>query len=263
MLTAQNQPASTVPPPKNFSSEFKEQLEAVLRSHPELILDVLKEHEMATWKLVEEGGHKVRLQAEQDRRLAELANPKIPDLASHRPIRGHPDAPITIVEYSDFECPYCGVAYLTIKQLLGRYPETIRVFYKHNPLDFHPMAEPAAHYFEAIALQSHEQAWLFHDRVFEEQEQLQAGEPALQAIVASLNVDQQRFQRDLSSEQVVQQIVKDRKEAQRFGFDGTPAFLINGVSLPGAYPEEDFVEIIHMFMPNAGQPQSSTKSVKP
>jgi protein-disulfide isomerase len=212
---------------------------------------------------VEEGGHKVRLQAEQDRRLAELANPKIPDLASHRPIRGHPDAPITIVEYSDFECPYCGVAYPTIKRLLGRYPETIRVFYKHNPLDFHPMAELAAHYFEAIALQSHEQAWLFHDRVFEEQEQLQAGEPALQAIVASLNVDQQRFQRDLSSEQVVQQIVKDRKEAQRFGFDGTPAFLINGVSLPGAYPEEDFVEIIHMFMPNAGQPQSSTKSVKP
>jgi len=153
VLTGQNQSTVTDPPPENSSSDLKELIRAVLRDHPELILDVLKEHDMAVWALVEQGGRNAQVQAERDRRLAELANPKVPDLGSHRPIRGNPDAPITIVEYSDFECPYCGVAYPTIKRLLGRYPGTLRVFYKHNPLDFHPMADPAARYFEAIALQ--------------------------------------------------------------------------------------------------------------
>ena len=78
-------------------------------------------------------------------------------------------------------------------------------------MEFPPTAEPAARYLEAIALQDHGQAWSFHDRVFEQQEQLEEGEQALQVIVDSLNIDQQRLQKDLSSDVVTRQIVEDRE----------------------------------------------------
>ncbi len=195
---------------------------------------------------------------EQQRRLAELANPFQPDVEPTRPVRGNHEAPITIIEYSDFYCPYCGPAYQTVKRLMQRYPDRLRLIYKHNPLDSHPMAQPAARYFEAIALQSHEQAWVFHDRVFEQQSRLQQGRPALQAIVAALHIDHPRLEQDLVREGIDWQIKKDRAEARKFGFDGTPAFVINGVSLRGAYPEEEFLEVFHLVSPEGLIPTLKT-----
>jgi protein-disulfide isomerase len=227
-------------------ADLKAAVRMVLEEHPELILEVLQEHEITLADLVERGTRKKQIAAKRQRILDELKNPLAPALDGNRPIRGRSDAPITIVEYSDFECPYCAAAHRTIQQVLRRFNGQVRLIYKHNPLEFHPTAEPAARYFEAIALQDHGQAWSFHDRVFEQQEQLEAGEPALQAIVASLNIDPQRLEKDLSSATVTRHIEEDRDEAQRFGFDGTPAFLINGISLLGNHPETDFIDIIRM-----------------
>ena len=228
------------------SLTLKDQIAKLFQEHPELVMDVLRNQEIVVADIAARGVSKKASQKEYQRRLAELENPYEPELSPARPIRGNPDAPVTIVEYSDFECPYCGAVHRTIKQVLKQYGDQVRLVYKHNPLEFHPMAEPAARYFEAIALQDHEQAWLFHDQIFEQQTRLEEGEAALQAIVNDLSIDHQQLKHDLESEAVGNQIQKDREEAEAFGFDGTPAFVINGVSLLGNQPIQEFEQLIEL-----------------
>lgn len=229
-------------------AELTTAVQRVLRDHPTLILNALEKEPIALAELIERAAMLREAGSEKERRLAELRNPKIPDLDDERPVRGNPRAPVTIVEYSDFECPFCGTASSTVKAVLRQYKGTIRFIYKHNPLSFHPMAEPAARYFEAIAMQDREQAWHFHDQVFAQQKELSRGEKTLKGIVASLEIDQQRLESDLSSETVYRRLAADGEEAARFGFDGTPAFVINGVSLVGSRPKKDFEEIIQQFV---------------
>lgn len=89
--------------------------------------------------------------------------------------------------------------------------------------------EPAARYYEAIAFQDHDQAWRFHDRVFEQQEDLSRRVETIKEIVVALEIDHARLEADLHSDNVEQRLTTDRLERERFGFDGTPAFVINGV----------------------------------
>ncbi|GJL53445.1 MAG: hypothetical protein NPIRA02_05770 [Nitrospirales bacterium] len=233
---------------ETLKAELTAVVKSVLREHPEVILEALEEKPVALANLVQQAAIEKAVRVKEEQRRTELKNPKVADIDVERPIRGNPQASITIVEYSDFECPFCGSASSTVKQVLEQYGEDVRFVYKHNPLNFHPMAEPAARYFEAIAMQDVEEAWRFHDLVFEQQELLTDGEPVLKAIVASLNIDEQKLEQDLKGDTVEQRLYLDREEAARFGFDGTPAFLINGVSLMGSQPMEDFQEIIQMFM---------------
>ncbi len=223
-------------------------VKSVLQEHPELILEALEEKPVALADLIQRASIVQAVKAEENRRLSELKQPKIPTIDTARPIRGNLEAPITIVEYSDFECPFCRTAFSTVQQVLERYGETVRFVYKHNPLNFHPIAEPAARYFEAIAIQDVEVAWQFHDRVFEKQEQLTDGELTLQTIVASLDIDMTKLENDVNGEEVEDRLSLDRDEAERFGFDGTPAFLINGISMIGSQPKEDFEEIIQLVI---------------
>ena len=234
---------------KQYSkTNLTEVVKSVLQEHPELILDALEKDPVALADLVERASIARTAQAEQERRLDELKNPKVPAVDLNRPIRGNPKALITIVEYSDFECPFCRSASSTVNQVLNQYGDEVRFIYKHNALNFHPMAEPAARYFEAIALQDTEEAWRFHDLVFEQQDLLVDGEPVLNAIVATLKVDQKQLAEDLNGDIVTQRLSHDRLEVDRFGFDGTPAFLINGVSLMGSQPMEEFEDIIQIFL---------------
>ncbi len=148
----------------------------------------------------------------------------------------------------NFECPYCQAASSTLRELLTDYDGDVRLVYKHNPLSFHPSAEPAARYFEAIALQDEAQAWQFHDQVFDLQHRLAEGTDTLEVIAGSLDIDQQRLMEDLYGEIVEQRLKSDRMEAERFGFDGTPAFLVNGISIIGNRPKDDFERIIAWFL---------------
>ena len=224
-------------------------VEEALRQHPDLILRALEHDPVVLADLVERGAELRKARAEEAQWQAELANPKVPTVPEDRPIRGARKAPITIVEYSDFECPYCGAVSPTLQEVLSTYGDTVRLVYKHNPLSFHATAEPAARYFEAIALQSEEQAWRFHDLVFQQQRSLSRGVEALKDMASELGIDQARLERDLQSDTVTQRIAADRAEAEQFGFDGTPAFVINGVSLIGNHPKRDFDRIIKKLLP--------------
>ena len=232
-------------------------LEVALKERPNLVLNVLEKNPVAFMELIERAANLRKAKLEEDRLQTELQHPKVPVIDGHRPIRGTRNAPVTIVEYSDFECPFCRVASVTIKDLFADYEGMIRFVYKHTPLEFHPMAEPAARYFEAIALQSEEEAWRFHDRVFERHQDLGRGIDTLKEIVATLAVDRQRLEQDLRSEIVEDRLAADRAEAQRFGFNGTPAFVINGVSMVGSMPKPDFERMINMAISRASAGMST------
>jgi protein-disulfide isomerase len=240
---AQTSPRETTGP------DIKAVLQEVLREHPDLILGVLEHNPLVLADLVDRGTEIRKAKAEEAQWQADLAHPKVAMVAEDRPIRGARQAPVTIVEYSDFECPYCRTVSPTLHEVLSTYGDAVRLVYKHNPLSFHATAEPAARYFEAIALQSEEQTWRFHDLVFQQQRSLSRGVEALKEMASELEIDQARLERDLQSDTVTQRLAADRAEAEQFGFDGTPAFVINGVSLIGNHPKRDFDRIIRKMLP--------------
>jgi protein-disulfide isomerase len=182
-------------------------------------------------------GQEKMMAEEGNKRNEEFKNPLKPDLGGDRVTFGPKDAKITIVEYSDFQCPYCSKGYQTVEEVLKAYPKDVKVIYKHLPLDFHPMAMPAARYFEAIAKQDHAKAEKFYKSVFENQGELGSKKEAfLKDTAKKVGADMKRLDKDLKDESITTRIQADMDEAKKFNFSGTPGFLINGVSLRGAYP---------------------------
>ncbi|MEE9164746.1 MAG: thioredoxin domain-containing protein [Nitrospinota bacterium] len=230
------------------NSALKEEIRALLRDNPEIILEVLKENDVALFELIQRAAIKKQVQEEQRRIQAEIQNPFRPEIENGRPVRGNPDAPITIVAYDDFQCPFCARGAKTLDRVMEKYKGKVRMFLKHNPLGIHKQAVPAALYFEAIAKQDQEKAWKFHDLAFQQQDSLKDGEKTLKKIAASLDIDAKKLESDVKNPELKSIIEKDIKEAKKFGFNGTPTFLINGVSLKGAYPEQKFSEIIDLFL---------------
>jgi len=182
---------------------------------------------------------------EQGKRDKEYQNPLKPAIDESRPFMGPKDAKVTIVEFSDFECPYCSRGYATVKEVLKAYPTEVRVLFKHLPLEFHPKALPAAKYYEAIAMQDHEKAIKYHDAVFQNQDKLRSeGEAFMKKVAKDLGVNMKKLETDVASEAVMKRIQTDIDEAKGFEISGTPGFIINGVSLRGAYPFPEFKSII-------------------
>jgi protein-disulfide isomerase len=228
-----------------------DQLKATLAQHPEILYAAIRAHPQEFVTLLDSVARATSSarqasseQAEQRRIDAEIAHPRQPDL-THGVYFGSPTAPITIVEYTDFECPYCRQERPVIVELFKRYGDRIRLVVKDMPMPFHPRAMPAARMFEAIAMQDASKAPKFYDTMYEHQERLVAeGDRFLEETVRSLGLDVDRAKRDAASDAVTARISADVAEAQRFGFTGTPGFLVNGVLLEGAYPIETFVRII-------------------
>ena len=146
-------------------------------------------------------------------------------------IRGPLDAPVTVVEYGDFECPYCGRAEPAIRALLAEHGD-VRYVWRHLPLtDVHPHAELAAFASEAAAFQG--KFWPMHDLLLEHQDALEL--PDLLAYARELDLDVERFQEDLGNDLGTTRVAEDVDSADLSGVSGTPSFFINGRRHIGAY----------------------------
>jgi protein-disulfide isomerase len=156
------------------------------------------------------------------------------------PIRGGKDAKITIVEFSDFQCPFCSRVNPTLAQINQTYGDKVRVAFKHLPLRIHPDA-PAAH---AAAEAAHRQGkfWEMHDKIFANQRDLKPEKFRDYAKESGLDVV--KFDKDVASPDVKKKIDADSQEADKLGVSGTPAFFINGRYLSGAQPFEAFKKMI-------------------
>lgn len=243
-------------------------MEETIKSNPDIVFNAIKENPKKFIDVVNEAARKAQETAREDEAKAEsgrleeeFKNPKQPTVDDKRIIYGKAAAPITIVEYSDFECPFCSRGYMTIKEVVKEYGDKVKVIFKNLPLDFHPQAMPAARYFEAVAMQGMDKAAKFHDDVFMNQKDLKAdGEKFLKAAARKAGADMSKLAKDLDSEAVKAKIAADMEEAKKFEFAGTPGFLINGVSLRGAYPFPEFKKIIDRHLASAGGAAAPAKT---
>ena len=219
-----------------------------MEKNPDKFIEVLQ-------KVEREGQAKAHEREEKDEKARmdkEFTTPLVADLPKDRAYRGDPNAPILVVEYSDFQCPYCKRGFETMNEVSQKYGPKIRFIYKHLPLPMHPMAMPAAKRFEAIALQNPKKAYEFHDQVFSHQDQLNSGgEKFLDNVAQKLGVNVGKMKTDMNSEKVNEHIHADMAEAEKFGISGTPGFLVGGVSIRGAYPFQAFQEIIDRKLKDA------------
>ncbi|MFP2910045.1 DsbA family protein [Pyxidicoccus sp. 3LFB2] len=156
------------------------------------------------------------------------------------PVKGSPDALVTLVEFSDYECPFCSRADVTVRKLQEQYGNKLRVVMKQNPLSFHPRAKPAA--VAAMAAGEQGKYWEYHEKLFTNQKQLD--DASLEKYAQELKLDMAKWKADLANPKFQDTIQKDQAQASQLGASGTPAFFINGRFLSGAQPIDNFKALI-------------------
>jgi protein-disulfide isomerase len=165
------------------------------------------------------------------------------------PSKGPKDAPVTIVEFSDYQCPFCDRVQGSLNELRGKYGDKIRWVFKVLPLDFHPEAKPAA--YAALAANKQGKFWEYHQLLWQRQANL--GEKTYLDIANELKLDIKQFNKDRASDEVKAHVEQDQADAEAMGARGTPHFMINGEALSGAMPTGEFVKVIDAQLKQAGK----------
>lgn len=156
-------------------------------------------------------------------------------------VRGNPKAKVMIVEFSDFQCPYCGGVEPTLKSLLAKHPDTVALAYRDMPLSqIHPLARQAAEAARCAGEQG--KFWEYHDLLFADQSKLD--QPGLMDKARTLKLDERQFESCLTAEKFKAQIQQDSQDGKRAGVNGTPGFFINGIFLNGNQPESAFERLV-------------------
>jgi protein-disulfide isomerase len=169
-----------------------------------------------------------------------LEPPRVEVADGGRPARGSKDAPVEIIEFSDFQCPFCQRANPTVQRVLSTYGDRIKFVYRHYPLANHPNARPAA---EASACaQDQGKFWEYHDRLFANPTKLTDAD--LKQHAAAIGLDTAAFNTCVDSRAHAAGVEADIAAANELGVTGTPAFFVNGRSLEGAQPFEAFKQVI-------------------
>jgi protein-disulfide isomerase len=186
-----------------------------------------------------------------DAEIEVLLEPPRIEVAADGPSRGPANAPITIVEFSDFECPYCSRALPVIEEVLERYPNDVRLVFRHMPLDgIHARARPAAE--ASMCAGDQGQFWAYHDLLFADRRAL--SDEDLKRYAEELGLDVAAWEQCVSEGKFAAKVDSDVEAGRAIGVSGTPAFIINGVMMPafiingvmisGAKPLEHFVSLI-------------------
>lgn len=208
--------------------ELEEQILQVIRAHPDVIIESVNAYQQE---------QKRQQQLAQQAFLQELkANPQA--LIGESPTTGASDAKVLFVEFSDFQCPFCGRAYQTVKEFMAQHGDEVTLVYKHFPLiSIHPQALPAAK--AAWAATQQGKFWEYYDALFSQQKKL--GEELYLEIAQNLNLDLEQFYRDRTlADSAIQQ---DMLLGEKLGVSGTPFFVMNDKTFSGAVPLEEMEKI--------------------
>jgi protein-disulfide isomerase len=162
---------------------------------------------------------------------------------SKDPIRGPADALVTIVEWSDYQCPFCKRVEPTLKQIVETYAQDVRIIWKDNPLPFHNRAKPAATLaFVAKELKGDKGFWAAHDALYESQADLE--DTSLEKIAGSLNLPWAQIKAAIANDKYKDQLATSMDLASELNARGTPHFFVNGRRISGAQPFENFKKLI-------------------
>lgn len=165
------------------------------------------------------------------------------------PTKGPADAPVTIIEFSDFQCPFCDRVQPGLVELRAKYGDKIRWAFKFLPLEFHPEAKPAA--YASLAANKQGKFWEYSQLLWSKQASL--GEKTYVAVAQELKLDMDKFNKDRASDEVKKQVETDLADAEAAGARGTPHFLINGEALSGAQPASEFSKVIDADLAKAAK----------
>jgi protein-disulfide isomerase len=156
-------------------------------------------------------------------------------------VQGPPDASVTLVEYGDYECPYCGAAYPIVKRIQRRMADQLRFVFRNFPISTsHPHAEAAAEAAEAAGAQG--RFWEMHDLTFENQRNLTG--PDLRSYAETLGLDLERFDDELAGHTHADRVREDFMSGVRSGVNGTPTFFINGARHDGSFDYETLLDAL-------------------
>ena len=228
------------------------QLREALASHPDVLLDVLRDHSEELLDIVREGAVLQRNKAAIAAWKKDMEIPKQISTRSHA-VRGAASAPVTIVAFSDFTCPYCQRAAKEIQTLMANNPGKIKYIFKAMPLDNTGTAKAASAYFAAAALQSPEKAWALYDLLFAGRNALAQAAPAdLLTLAAKAGLDTARLEKDAASAKIQDLLEADIAEGERLGVDGTPTFFINDIVVRGAVSQELFSTALSLALDATG-----------
>jgi protein-disulfide isomerase len=170
-----------------------------------------------------------------------LRPPVIDVATAGRPERGGgAKAPVTIIEFSDYQCPFCGRAEGVVDQVMKKYGDKVRLVYRDYPLPMHPYARPASE--AANCANAQGKFWEYHAKLFANQTAL--SEDNLKSYAKDVGLDTAKFDQCLADKPYKAAIDKDMSDGEKVGVNGTPAFFINGRMLSGAQPLEKFQEVI-------------------
>ena len=160
---------------------------------------------------------------------------------SGRPVRGDPNAKVTLIEFSDYQCPYCRSAEPTVDEIMSDYQGKVKMVYMEFPLSsIHPYAQKAAEAAECANAQG--KFWAYHDQLFNDSQGLDV--PSLKAAAAAMGLDTAKFNACLDGGQMTAAVSAMQNLGSANGVGGTPSFFINGVSLVGAQPYAQFKQAI-------------------
>ena len=162
------------------------------------------------------------------------------DVKTDGPSKGPKNAKVVILEFADYECPYCVRGNDTLNELLKKYPNDVRVVFKDFPLDFHQNAVPAAIAVRCAGAQN--KYWELHAKMFENHDSLSTEK--INELATSVGVDMKVFGVCLNDPKHAAGVVADQEEGAGYGVEGTPAFFVNGIPLSGAQPLSAFAEIV-------------------
>jgi protein-disulfide isomerase len=217
--------------PATTDAELEQQVLEIIKNNPDVILEAVQTADQQRRQAQEESQQK-KLEAFKNDPQAAIGK---------APIIGAENGEVVIIEFSDFQCPFCSKAQPTLKALLEKYPEDITLAFKHLPLArIHPEAIPAAK--AAWAAQQQGKFWEYHDALFTNQESL--GEGYYVSLAEELGLDLEQFNRDRNSEEAETAVNNDLNIAQELGANGTPFFVVNGVPVFGALELADFEQLI-------------------
>jgi len=175
------------------------------------------------------------------------------DVAATGPTKGPANAPVTIVEFSDFQCPFCSRLTPTLKQVEEKYGNKVRLVFRQYPLPFHQNAQKAAE--ASLCAADQGKFWELHDAMFGNQSEL--GVDQLKAKAASLGLNADKFNKCLDSGEKAAAIQDDIKAGSAAGVSGTPAMFINGRFINGAVPIDNITTVIDDELRRAGQKTAS------
>lgn len=234
---------------QNVTDEnLAQMLRQIFKERPELVLEVLRQNSESVLDIAQQGSTLRRKRNLDVQWREDLKQPK-KAATENRPVLGPASAPVTIIAFSDFTCPYCEQGAQTVQSLMDSYKGKVRYIFKHMPLGKDSVGRLASEYFIAAGMQSQEKAWALYNECFSQRDRLIAeGETFLKDAAAKVGLNMQKLNSDLKSRKVKEIIEEDLSDAKRLGVEGTPFFLVNDLVVRGALPQELFRGAVDMAL---------------